>query len=152
MKTTSQEKDSSLLGLRVLEDGWSFLHYFLWLSGKRIYLQCRRHKRHGFDTWVGKIPRRSNWELTPVFLPGKSSGQGSLVGYSPKGHEELDMTKHTHTARLACLYTYKTSSSVSPENWVITAFPQYPAGLHLVVVKSFQLVWVVCTPHGKGRP
>ena len=31
---------------------------------------------------------------TPVFLPGKSHGQRSLVGYSPKGG--LDMTKHAN--------------------------------------------------------
>ena len=24
----------------------------------RICLQCRRHRRHGFDPWVGKIPWR----------------------------------------------------------------------------------------------
>ena len=28
--------------------------------------------------------------LTPVFLPGESHGQRSLVGYSPGGHKELD--------------------------------------------------------------
>ena len=32
---------------------------------------------------------------TPVFLPGKFHGQRSLVGYSPWGHKESDMTKHT---------------------------------------------------------
>ena len=32
-------------------------------------LQCRRP---GFDPWVGKIPWRSKWQLTPVFLPGES--------------------------------------------------------------------------------
>ena len=25
-----------------------------------------------FDSWVGKIPRRRTWQLTPVFLPGAS--------------------------------------------------------------------------------
>ena len=30
---------------------------------------------------------------TPVFLPGKSHGQRSLVGYSPWGGKELDMTE-----------------------------------------------------------
>ena len=25
-------------------------------SGKESTCQCRRHKRHGFNTWVGKIP------------------------------------------------------------------------------------------------
>ena len=33
---------------------------------------------------------------TPVFLPGKSHGRRSLVGYSPWSHRE-DTTEHTHT-------------------------------------------------------
>ena len=33
--------------------------------------------------------------LTPVFLREKSHGQRSLVGYSPWGHKESDMTKAT---------------------------------------------------------
>ena len=33
--------------------------------------------------WVGKIPWRRAWQPTPVFLPGESHGQRSLVGYSP---------------------------------------------------------------------
>ena len=45
----------------------------------RTHLQCRRH---GFDPWVRKIPWRSKWQPSPVFLPGKSHGQRSLVGYS----------------------------------------------------------------------
>ena len=39
-----------------------------------------------------KIPWRREWLPTPVFLPGKSHGQRSLVGYSPWGHKELDIT------------------------------------------------------------
>ena len=27
-----------------------------WLSGKESACQCRRHKRHGFDPWIGEIP------------------------------------------------------------------------------------------------
>ena len=33
---------------------------------------------------------------TPVLLPGKSHGWRSLVGYSPGGREESDMTKRLH--------------------------------------------------------
>ena len=33
---------------------------------------------------------------TPILLPGKSHGQRSLVGCSPWGHEELDMTRRLH--------------------------------------------------------
>ena len=34
------------------------------------------------------------WHLTPVFLPGESHGQRNLAGYSPWGHQEMDMTEH----------------------------------------------------------
>ena len=56
-------------------------------------------KRCGFDPWVRKIPWRREWQPTPVFLPGKSHGQRSLVGYSSWGHSELDTTERlsTHT-------------------------------------------------------
>ena len=40
----------------------------------------------------GKIPWRRKWQPTPGFLPSKSHGQKSLVGYSPWGCKELDMT------------------------------------------------------------
>ena len=46
----------------------------------------------GFDPWVGKIPWRRKWQPTPVLLPGESQGQRSLVGHSPEGCTELDMT------------------------------------------------------------
>ena len=35
----------------------------------------RRHKRHRFHPWVGKIPWRSEWLPTPVFFPGKVHGK-----------------------------------------------------------------------------
>ena len=45
--------------------------------------QCRRSKKCRFDPWIGKIPWRRKWQPTPVFFPGESHGQRSLVGYSP---------------------------------------------------------------------
>ena len=36
---------------------------------------------------------RKEWQSTPVFLPGEFHGQRSLVGYSPWGCKELDMTE-----------------------------------------------------------
>ena len=44
-------------------------------TGKEPACRCRRHKRHGFDPWVGSIPRRRAWQPTPVFLPGESYRQ-----------------------------------------------------------------------------
>ena len=50
-----------------------------WLTGRESTCWCRRC---GFDPWVRKIPWRTKWHLTPVFLPGKFRGQ-SLAGCSP---------------------------------------------------------------------
>ena len=50
-----------------------------WHSGKESACQCRRHKRHSFNPWLRKIPWRRKGQPTPVFLPGKSHGQRSLV-------------------------------------------------------------------------
>ena len=49
--------------------------------------------------WVRSLgwedPLRRAWQSTPVFLPGEFHGQKSLVGYSPWGLRELDMTEAT---------------------------------------------------------
>ena len=60
--------------------------------------------RPGFDPWVGKIPWRRKWQHTPVFLPGKSHGWGSLVGCRLWGRTESDTTEcfHFHFS-LSCL-------------------------------------------------
>ena len=60
--------------------------------GKEPGCQCRRHKRHRFDPWVRKIPRRRMWEHTPVFLPGESHDReawwdSSSIGLHRVGHD-----------------------------------------------------------------
>ena len=64
---------------------------------KKFSCQCKRCQRPGFDAWVGKIPWRRKWQPAPVFLLGKSHGQRSLAGYSPRGRKVLDMTEHLST-------------------------------------------------------
>ena len=51
------------------------------------YRRCR------FNPWDRKVPWRSKWQPTPVFMPGKSRGPRSLVGYSPWGRKESDTTE-----------------------------------------------------------
>ena len=62
-------------------------------SGKEPTCQCRRHKRPGFDPWLGKIPWSRKWQTHPVFLPGESHGQKSLVGYSSWGLKESGLER-----------------------------------------------------------
>ena len=56
--------------------------------------QCRRL---WFSPWVKKVPWRRKWQPTPVFLPGRSQGQRSLVGYSPQGGKDTTEQLSTHT-------------------------------------------------------
>ena len=54
---------------------------------------------------LGRFPQRKAWQPTPVFLPGESHGQRSLVGYGPQGRKESGTTEVTNTT-----YTYCTVS------------------------------------------
>ena len=73
-----------------------FLGASMWHKGKESTCQGRRCKRHRFDPWV-KIPWSGKWQTTPIFSLEKSHGQRRLVGYSPWGRKESDMTEYTHT-------------------------------------------------------
>ena len=47
---------------------------------------------------------RRQWQPTPVLLPGKSHGWKSLVGCSPWGREESDMTERLYShISLSCI-------------------------------------------------
>ena len=56
-----------------------------------------------FDIVPG-VSRRRQWHTTPVLLPGKCHGWRSLVGCSPWGHKESDMTERLHFhVSLSCI-------------------------------------------------
>ena len=70
------------------------------ISDKELTCQCRRHRRRGFDPWVGKIPWRRAWQLTSVFLPGEppwkeKSARLQSIGSQRVRHDSA--TKYTHT-------------------------------------------------------
>ena len=54
------------------------------LPGSNLFAFSYCSCRSGFNPWVRKIPWRRKWQPTPVLLPGKSHGQSSIVGYSPR--------------------------------------------------------------------
>ena len=85
-----------------------------WVS-RRLRLQC---KRPGFNPWVRKIAWRREWLPSPVFLPGESYGQRSLVGFSPWGCKESDTAEHVHIhPSLLILLTQKLLSGPSLAGW-----------------------------------
>ena len=73
-----------------------------WLRWKRT---CQQGRRPRFNPWIGKILWRWEWPPTPVFL-GESHGQRSLVGYSPCGHRESDMTEQLTLLTISLIYIY----------------------------------------------
>ena len=52
-------------------------------------------------------PLKRKWQPSPIVLHGKSHGQRSLAGYSPKCHKELDTTEPLSTYNA---YLYETDS------------------------------------------
>ena len=60
----------------------------------------------GFSPWVRKIPWGREWQATPVFLPGEFQGLRSLVGCSPWGCKESEMTEWLSFI-LICKYVKK---------------------------------------------
>ena len=49
-------------------------------------------RRHGFDSWVRKIPWRRNWKPAPVLLPKNPKDRGAWWDTVP-GFTESDMTE-----------------------------------------------------------
>ena len=103
-------------------------------TSKESVCQCRRCKSRTFNSWVGKIPWSRKSPPDPIFLPGKSHGQRSLVGYSPWGGKESDLvTKHTHNFSISMLkgllpgqlFCFQTSSQQIP-HITLTAGPCLP--------------------------
>ena len=63
------------------------------------WLNCKESACQAGDLGLipgsGRCSGEGNGNSTPVFLPGESHRQGSLMGYSPWGRKESDRTKRT---------------------------------------------------------
>ena len=74
---------------KILLENFLVYHYAL------LFRKNNRNKRQRIlNLKVGYMNLK--WQSTPVFLPGKSHGQRSLVGYSPWGSKESDTTERLH--------------------------------------------------------
>jgi len=88
------------------------LIYIYFLSSASLLVQTVKNLPEKQETqvlpWVGKIFWRREWQSTPVFSPGEFHGQRSLVGYSPWGCKESDMTERltlpAFTFIIICMY------------------------------------------------
>ena len=85
---------------------WLLVQYFFGPSGNgergnlwKWQRFCNHRKRYPiYKAYLQsdyKFVEYISWQPTPVSLSGESYGQRSLVGQSPWGHKESDMTEHT---------------------------------------------------------
>ena len=92
--TCSGEKQELLISLAI----WTAcIHSFL--KGAHLKASPCNHMRghhHLQKAQTQLLSQRRQWRPTPVHLPGKSHGQRSLVGCSPCGCYESDMTERLH--------------------------------------------------------
>ena len=82
-----------------------------------------------FNPWVEEIRWRKAWQPAPVFLPGESHGQRSLVRYSPWGHKESNTTEETqHTRMRVHVITALRQCLSSTGSFCLEHPPPHPAG------------------------
>ena len=103
-----------------------FLFFPRWHSGKDSTCQLRRHKRCGFDPWVGKVPWRRKGQRTPVFFP-----------------ELLHARAHTHTHTRTCMLSHFSHIWLFATLWTVACQASLSLGLLRV------LEWVTM-PFSRG--
>ena len=101
------------------------------MSGASRVAQMVKHLPAMQETWVQSLgqeePLEKEWQPTPVFWPGISHGQKSMVGYSPWGPMELDTTEqlthtHTHNGSTPDIFQIINLLCVQPQNLYSSIF------------------------------
>ena len=92
------------------------------------------------------VPLYWKWQPTAVFLPGKSHGQRTLIGYSPWGQKESDTTERLHLH-----FHHSTENFCQCTVWVTQlVFPRVSLRwVHLVVeegILQHQSVFIIFHP------
>ena len=72
---------------------WGIIHH-LGFPGVKMVKKKKKDPPVMQETWVRSLGQEDplEKEMAPIFLSGKTHGQRSLVGCSPRGCKELDMT------------------------------------------------------------
>ena len=77
-----------------------------WCSGKEPAWQYRRHRRHGFDSWVWKISLSRKWQPTLVFLPQKLTEAAWWATVHRVAKSQTQLSTCTHTCAHAHTHTH----------------------------------------------
>ena len=80
-----------------------------------------------------RVSWRRKWQPTPVFLPRKSHGWRSLVGYSPWCCKELDTTERLH-------FRAGYEAAHCPSHYKHSHYRYFQSLLYLLNIDSFSLL------------
>ena len=122
-------------------------------NSERLYfLGLQNHCKWWLQPWNLKVlaswKRRRRWHPTTVLLPGKPHGWRNLVGYSPWGRKESDMTEWLHFHFPALEKEMATHSSVLA--WRIPGTGK-PAGLPSMGLHRVGHDWSELAAAASGR-
>ena len=98
-----------------------------------------------FYTHFLTFPWSRKWQPTPVFLPGESHGQRSLVGYSPWGCKQSDTTQWLNKYKTVAKNFPKTSSVdvfthwKSKPLWPVLFFPMDRSDQIMILFRNLYL-------------
>ena len=119
-------------------EGYKWLYYYMWVS---LVAQTVKRLSAMQETRVWSLgwedPLKKEMQPTPVFLPGKSHGQRSLIGYRPWGCKESDTT--SLSLSLYLLYRdwlFITVLQTVPTYWLETANINYLLYLQITNLKA----------------
>ena len=108
------------------------------LSGRESTCQCRRHKRCRFDPLVGKIPWRSKWQPTPVFLQRVGHNWATKHSQTRGPYQ----SKCNQRDRISRRYTVRFTT----RNWLIWLVNLKSSGqaIRMIRVKRSGTSWSCC--------
>ena len=101
----------------------------LWKWPKRLWLK-------------GKVWRRK-WQPTPVFLPGESHGQRSLVGYCSWRHKESDTTEWLSATCMLCRENGHKAGSWMFPGWKGKGVRNEAENYNIIVLESLETAQVL---------
>ena len=87
-----------------------------WLNGNKSTCQCKRHRRHGCDHWVVKIPWRREWWFTLIYCLG-NAGTKEPGGLQSSAWDRRVRHNWTHT------HMHERTFESGPGSWWWTGRP-----------------------------
>ena len=139
---------------KVQHPKWPFRYIYTIDGSSCMVKNLPQCNRPGFDPWVGKIPWKEAWRLTPVFLPGEfpwaeEPGRLQSMGWQRVRHESG--TKHPHT-QFSSVQSLSRVQLCEPMNCRMPGFPVHHQLLEFTQTHAHQVGDAIQPHHPLSPP